>query len=247
MKLPLIIFTLLIAIACKNKQEEVPLSVKKSSKQAIINDSVLSVNQVSATNYTFYADSVFHGQKQILKYYLSKYGSDTCTAIKRNMADVIADFEGLSDLGFIRKQAKCSVFVLPPLNYCNYTNEDTWDGESYYFTDTTLPRLHTDSYCCHPSNIFLVGDIDEDGISELGQYFSSCSSRFKSIFVWTLKNNQWKKIGRSTFDQRYMNYKKPFSQLVKKTSKNKFKMFEITDSTDDSTKIRKPNWKEFSM
>jgi hypothetical protein len=44
-----------------------------------------------------------------------------------------------------------------------------------------------------------------------------------------------------------MNYDTSFASYVKKTTKNKFKMFEITDLVEDKTKIGKPNWLEFSI
>jgi hypothetical protein len=92
-----------------------------------------------------------------------------------------------------------------------------------------------------------VGDIDEDGVAEIGQYFSSCASHYKSLYVYSLKNKRWKEIGHCVYDLYYMNIGKPFSYFVRKVSKNKFKMLEITDLTDDTTKIGKRNWKQFSM
>jgi hypothetical protein len=98
-------------------------------------------------------------------------------------------------LGRIRPgKPPVAVFVWPQLSWCDL------EGDAYYFTDTSLPRLETESGCCHPQSLFLVGDIDEDGIQEIGQYFSSCASRYKSLYVYSLKNNTWKEVGHSTFD-----------------------------------------------
>jgi hypothetical protein len=44
-----------------------------------------------------------------------------------------------------------------------------------------------------------------------------------------------------------MDIGKPYSYFVRKVSKNKFKMLEITDLTEDKTKIGKRNWKQFSI
>jgi hypothetical protein len=44
-----------------------------------------------------------------------------------------------------------------------------------------------------------------------------------------------------------MDIGKPYSYFVRKVSKNKFEMLEITDLTEDKTKIGKRNWKQFSM
>jgi hypothetical protein len=49
------------------------------------------------------------------------------------------------------------------------------------------------------------------------------------------------------YDLYYMDIGKPFSYFVRKVRKNRFKMLEITDLTDDTTKIGKRNWKQFSM
>ncbi len=239
-------FIISVIASCKNKPIKVPTSPSKSVTTSPALDT-RNAQKVSSVDWLYFADSVLYGQKDVLKYYFTKYKNGTCPSLLYDKKGVIENFEGLLALGNIRKGRKCSVFVLSPLNYCKFGDEDTWDGEAYYFTDTSLPRLQTDSYCCHPGNLFLIGDIDEDGVSEIGQYYSSCASHYKSILVWTLKNNYWRQVGQSVFDQHYMTYDKPFSSLVRKLSKNKFEMFEITDLTEDSTKTGKGNWKRFSM
>jgi hypothetical protein len=216
-----------------------------------IPDTITDINKVKATDYVFFSDSVLHGHKAVLKYYFNKYGSDSicgphCEVYDRK--DIKDEFEGLLYIGNINNNSTTdSVFVLKPLNYCKLEGEVTSDGQAYYFTDTTLPRLQTDSYCCHPSSLFLVGDIDEDGVSEIGEYHSSCASHYKILHVYSLKNKRWKEIGYCIYDLFYMDIGKPYNYFVRKVSKNKFKMLEITDLTDDSTKIGKRNWKQFSM
>ncbi|WP_133054055.1 hypothetical protein [Niastella yeongjuensis] len=191
------------------------------------------------TDYLFFSDSILPEHKSILNYYFSKYGSDT-TRSSYWQQEMKEGFEGLYSIGHIKNNLKMdSVFVLPPLTDI--------EGQCYYFTDTTLPRLQTDSYCCHPSNIFLVGDIDEDGVSEIGQYYSSCVSHYKSLYVYSLKNKAWREIGHCVYDLNYMDIDKPYSYFVKKISKNKFKMLEITDLTPDTAKIGKRNWIRFSL
>jgi len=246
-KLLFAILVYIFLVTCKNKEKSVqPISDIKNVEQQVSstnNDSI----KIKATDYIFLSDSIFHGEKEILKYYLAKYSSDSCDALLYDKADLKRNFEGILKLGNIRSNKSSSVFVLNPINYCKFDDEESFDGQAYYFTDTTLPRLQTESYCCHPSNIFLVGDIDEDGVTEIGQYFSSCSSHYKTLFVWTFKNNRWHQVGASVFDQRYMSYGKPFSSYIRKIRKNKFEMLEITDLTDDKAKIGKENWKKFSL
>jgi hypothetical protein len=218
------------------------IDAQKKKDSIDLQNFIDTFNTVKATDYNFLADSIFHGHKALLKYYVNKYFIDTCVAERFPKDDIKEEFEGLMYIGKIRNnKIRDSVFVLNPLSYCDS------DGQCYYFTDTSLPRLQTDSYCCHPENIFLVGDIDEDGVSEIGQYTSSCASHYKALLVWTLKNNEWKQVGSSVFDQHYMTYDLPYSTYVKKISKGKFEMLEITDLTDDSTKIGKRNWRKFSM
>lgn len=228
-------FTLAILItcflaSCKDKPPKASTPKTTLVPKTKVSDSITDVNKAKAADYAFFSDSVLPGHKAILKYYFSKYESHWQFDERKEIKE---EFEGLHYLGNIKNDhKKDSVFVL---------------GQGYYFTDTTLSPLLTDSYCCHPSNIFLVGDIDEDGVSEIGQYYSSCVSHYKSLYVYSLKNKKWREIGHCVYDLYYMDIKKPYSYFVKKVSKNKFKMLEITDLTNDKTKIGKRNWKQFSM
>ena len=208
---------------------------------------VLQNSKVSSCDYTFFADSVLHGYKNVLQHYFKKYDSDSCNHIELTKSEVIKEFQGFIYIGNINhNHIKDSVFVLGPINYCMTEGEEVLGGQSYYFTDTLLPRLQTDSYCCHPSDLFLVGDIDEDGISEIGQYYSSCASHYKSLHIYSLKNGKWKEVGKSTFDLYYMDINKPFSTWIRKVSKNKFEMLEITDLSE-KTKIVEKVWLKFTI
>jgi hypothetical protein len=215
----------------------------------LITDTIVDANKIKATDYVFFSDSVLHGHKAVLKYYFAKYGSGaTCSSPQfYDKKEIKESFEGLNYIGSIKNNlTKDSVFVLQLFD-CRQSDGKEFYGQAYYFTDTTLPRLQTDSYCCHPSNIFVVGDIDEDGVAEIGQYYSSCASHYKSLYVYSLKDNEWKEIGHVVYDLYYMDIGKPYSYFVKKLRKNKFEMLEITDLTADKTKIGKRNWKQFSM
>jgi hypothetical protein len=230
--------------ACSDRSNKSANSIKESTvgrqkDNQIIKD---TSNTVKSTDYDFLSDSIFHGHKMLLKFYCTKYYSDSCIIQRHQKSDLKEEYEGFKSLGIIKnKYNKDSVFILRPLSYCDS------DGQAYYFTDTTLPRLQTDSYCCHPNSIFLVGDIDEDGVSEIGQYYSSCASRYKSLYVYSLKGNEWKQIGHSVYDIMFMDRNRPFQTCVRKTGKKKFQMLQITDLTDDKSKIGKLNWLNFAM
>lgn len=132
--------------------------------------------------------------------------------------------EGLKNLGDLNGDKKDDfVFVLHSLNHCE-------EGDSYYFTDNNIPRILTDSNCCHPGSIFNIGDIDEDGKSEIAQYYSSCASRYKAITIYSLKNNTWKEIETFSFvlNDKYI-IPQDFKKLFKKASKNNLEYYEIDD------------------
>lgn len=174
-----------------------------------------------SNNYSFYGDTVFPGHKSLIKFFIDQYNKDPCVPMTYEKKNLIEGFEGYKELGDINNDGKKdSVFILEPLNWCEYD-----DGQSYYFTDTTLPRLKSGSYCCHPSNFFKVSDIDEDGISEVGFFYSSCTSRYKSLQVFQLKNKEWQQIATADFDiLTQAPDKVKFEDLVRKIAKNKFQI-----------------------
>jgi hypothetical protein len=233
MKNVLFLILLFSIISCQKRTEAkkvfskphtpVKLSVDqqlKSIKKATSKDSVLS-NDIEFIN-----DSVLKGK---FKLNISKYELEAkkkkCYPIRlqRKMFDEFYN-EGLNNLGDLNGDKKDdSVFVLHALNYCE-------EGDSYYFTDNSIPRITTDSNCCHPSSIINIGDIDEDGKSEIAQYYSSCASRYKAITIYSLKNNVWKEIKSFSFvlnDKYFID--RDFKKLFKKTSKNNLEYYEIKD------------------
>ncbi len=244
--------TLLLLIFFFSGCKHVNNKAKETSTDAITQPSVtviipkrtapLSKDTVFTNDYNFITDSLLHGHKDLVIYYMQKYATD-CPPYQYVKTDLKDDFEGLRKIANLKHhKIRDAVFVLYPISVCE-------DGQSYYFTDTALPRLQTDSYCCHPDNIFSVGDIDEDGIAEIGQYYSSCTSHYKSLCVYTLKNKAWKQVGHSVFDQHYMKYDVPFASHVRKTGKGKFEMHEISDLTADTSGQKKglDSWLKFSF
>lgn len=184
-------------------------------------------------NLHFISDSLLPGKALILERYIQTYQPDSCGIIAYTDRELRSGFEGVKDLGDINgDKIPDTVFVIPPFNFCD-------EGYSYSFFDTTLPRMLTDSYCCHPDNLFSVGDIDEDGIAELCLFHSVCTSRFKSLRVYSLKGGQWKQVGDCTFD---IAYAKPVKEeRVRKIARGKFEMLEITDKENNK------QWKPFSF
>jgi hypothetical protein len=238
--IPSLFIVLIFVSACSNDSANTP--VKDSSTHIVPPAKrVISSDSVITTDTSFIADSLLHIDKRLIAYLIKKYSIITCPPPLYAKEDLREDSNNVTRIGYIIGGAKAdSVFVLSPLS--------AWDdGQSYYFTDTSLPRLVTDSWCCHPENIFLVGDIDEDGVQEIGWYYSTCASHYKSLYVVTLKNNRWDTVGHSVFDQHYMSCKVPFSNYVRKTGKGKFEMLEITDLTENKAKAGKKNWLQFSM
>ncbi len=131
------------------------------------------------------------------------------------------------------------VFILPGLGLCE-------EGQSYYFTDNKIPRIQTESNCCHIESVFSIGDIDEDGGIEIAEYYSSCASSFKSINIWTLKNSKWKLVSDFTFkiNNEYKAFD-DFNKLHKKISKGKFKFLEIYDINGKGELLKE--WKTVTM
>jgi len=223
-------FLLTILFSCKepkvdNKQSQPTTIVQKVNKDSLLK----KLNE----NINFYGDSLFANKSFLIKELVYSYQADTCGIIAYEDTTLKEGFEGFKTIGDINgDKIPDTIFVMPPFNYCD-------DGDSYYFFDPALPRLYTDSYCCHPDNLFPIGDIDEDGITEICIFYSSCVSRFKSLIAFSLKNNTWTQIGRCTFDVDFMKPDK--ENRVRKTGKGKFEMLEIVDRKENK------EWKQFSF
>jgi hypothetical protein len=212
------ILTLLsLTFSCKFKDKTSVVESKTTDKDTIYkNDSLTSL--INA-NKQYFKDSLLNDKSGIIDNYFLLYQVDTCGILPHKNSELKEEFEGIRIVKGIRTEKQSdTLFVMPTFNYCD-------EGESYCFYDKTLPRLYTDSYCCHPDNFFLCSDIDEDGINEVGIFYSSCASRYKSLRIFSLKNRQWKEIGTSDFDVLTQEPDKvSFEKLVKKISKGKFKI-----------------------
>ncbi|WP_326981501.1 hypothetical protein VUJ46_14785 [Chryseobacterium sp. MYb264] len=201
-------FILLIITSCSNKTKV---------------DAQNNVSEIQSS-IKYFSDSLLMANNDILEDYLEKYQSEKCGNQNYTNKQLKDNFKGIKIIKNIRNNAQQdTVFVVPSFNYCD-------DGESYVFYDKSIPRLLTDSYCCNPDNLFVIDDINEDGINEIGIYYSSCVSRYKSLRIFSLKQNYWHEIARSMFD---INTQDPdkveFGDLVLKIEKNQFKICNFED------------------
>jgi hypothetical protein len=221
-----------------NTWEKLPFEEQiRIIKAATSKDSILS-NDIQFIN-----DSILKGKFQLdISRYELESKKNRCYPIRLAKKMVYEfyeqGFKNLGDLNGDKKDEK--VFVLHALNYCE-------NGDSYYFTNNKIPRIQTESNCCHPESIFSIGDIDEDGGNEIAEYYSSCSSNLKCINIWTLKENNWKFVEKFAFYYHNGKYEafKDFKKMYKKIGKNKFKFLEISDMRGNGVPIQE--WKIVTM
>lgn len=213
----IILILVILTFSCKFKDKTNVADKKVTNNGQIYK--VDSLTTILTSNKQYFRDSLLKEHSGIIDNYFSKYQIDTCGMLTQHNSELKEEFEGIKIVKGIRTNKHAdTVFVIPPFNYCD-------DGESYCFFDKTLPRLFTDSYCCHPDNFFVCPDIDEDGINEIGIYYSSCASRYKSLRIYSLKDEHWKEVGISAFDILTQDPEKvQFDNLVKKISKGTFKI-----------------------
>lgn len=251
-----ILFVILFSlVSCEKGKETVPKidshtvsSKSKSSKKLSFDEQLKAIKKGTSKDSVLSNDIEFINNfilKRKFKLDISKYEAEgkkkECDPI-RLQKKLFNEFynEGFNNLGDLNGDKKAdSVFVLHALNYCE-------EGDSYYFTDNSIPRISTDSNCCHPTSIINIGDINEDGKSEIAEYYSSCASRYKAITIYSLKSDKWKKIKSFSFvlNEKYT-IDKDFKKLFKKTSKNHLKYFVISDITVDDKLVTE--WKNIRI
>lgn len=251
-------------IACTNKAEKTdgktidrkevakPNSPKKLSRKQVVQNLKINKpkNSILSNDIQFINDSILEGKFKLdISRYVLENAKKECfpTLVQKEAFYEYSleatkvfkkKFKTLGDLNGDGK--KDSVFILPGLGWCE-------DGQSYYFTDNQIPRIESNSNCCHPESIFSIGDIDEDGGNEIAEYNSSCASNFKVFKIWTLKNGKWKLVDDFIFYFNNGKYEafKDFHKLYKKISKNKFKFLEISDMRGDGNVVME--WKTVTM
>ena len=132
-----------------------------------------------------------------------------------------------------------SIMVIPELYI---TSDSSYEnGTSIIFSDARIPRITVDQECLAVDFVFVAGDIDEDGIMELGKYYTTCVSRFKSLELITLKKDRWDIFGAVTYDVWFE--EPPKEQRIRKIIKNEFEMRELTDSSN----VKVDRWIKFRL
>jgi hypothetical protein len=253
----ILLITLLSFLSCRKDSKKSGIEIKQKHKtsKTIVWESLSFEEQIKqmkdntpkdfiiSNDVAYINDSILKGKFKldISKYEL--YSKKNKCYPDRISKKTISEFynQGFKNLGDLNGDKKDDlVFVLHALNSCE-------EGDSYYFTNNKIPRIQTESHCCHPESIFSIGDIDEDGGNEIAEYYSSCSSNFKSFRIWTLKNNKWKFIEQFGFFYNNGKYEafKDFDKLYKKISKNKFKFLEISDMLANGKMVKE--WRTVTM
>lgn len=151
------------------------------------------------------------------------------------------EYPNVKSLGDINNDGRNDSILIIPELYIT-ANKSYENGASPIFTNKNIPRIRVDVSCLETEYIFPVADIDEDGVLELGKYYTSCASRFKRLELISLQNSQWKTLGAITFDTWYEKPEK--EKRIRKIGLNKFQMREITsENIDDKIDI----WKTFKV
>ncbi|PQJ32567.1 hypothetical protein BST92_11805 [Nonlabens arenilitoris] len=165
----------------------------------------------------------------------------TIVVLTSTLIENLERYSIIKSLGDINKDGiNDSIIIIPELFI---TKENSYEnGSSAIFTDKKIPRIRVDVPCLETDYFFPVDDINNDGNTELGKYYTSCSSRFKSLELISLSQEKWKIKGRVTFDVFYEEPEK--EQRIEKIERNKFRMREITSENTDNII---DTWKTFEM
>ncbi len=144
------------------------------------------------------------------------------------LIDNLEKYSQIKSLGDINNDGiNDSIMIIPELFITKKNSYES--GSSAIFTDKKIPRIKVNVSCLETDYIFPVSDINNDGIIELGKYYSSCVSRFKSLELISLNQKKWNIKGQVTFDVFFGEPKK--EERIEKIELNKFRMREITSES----------------
>lgn len=207
--------------------EEIKLKTITSATENVLKTNRIIIEQLISSNLSDYV-------------FLS-HNPDSCNWMPLDSDAQNEKFEGIHRIDDLDGDGLIdSVFVIPPFTFCD-------EGDSYYFTNPSIQALKTNSHCCHPQNIFNIGDVDEDGRAEIAQFYSSCSSRYKSVIFYTLnKDLKWERLVSYTFtlNTEYDIYE-DFVKMFRVKRKGVFQFLEISDVDTKNELISE--WKTFKM
>jgi hypothetical protein len=224
-----------LLLSCKKEQHRVvEKTLPETNKDAAAKKTIDSLKRGQQDDMDFISDSLLHKNRAMLRAYLEKYRTDTCGYIVHGKEKLREEFTGIKEIGDVNGDGRRdTVFLAQPFNYCD-------EGRSYYFFDTSIPRIYTDTFCVGLERFFTVPDIDEDGADEVAFYASSCVSRYKWISVCSLQNGEWIETAGVIFDIVTRDPEKTnFETLIKKTGKGTFMVCEFNEG--------KTTWLQFSM
>ena len=123
-----------------------------------------------------------------------------------------------------------SIQLMPELIYSSENGYE--EGISIVFSDPKIPRIKVNSMCVNFDFLFPVGDIDEDGWLELGQYYTSCASRYKALILLKCnKKDQWDEVEHCSYDTYFP--EPHFSTRIRKVGKNQYELTEIVNDNID--------------
>lgn len=231
----LIIFS--ICLGCTNVAERV------ISQEKLPNTTKVALTEKNIVNWKYHWEDpeqkeallanpkVHHCIKEALR-------DSSILVLTRSVTARVAYYSQIKSLGDINNDGvNDSIVVIPEL----FVTEDNSyeDGYTALFTSKEIPRIRVGTRCLGIDDLFPVADIDEDGVTELGEYANACTSRYKGLHVLTLQNNQWIEKGGVTFDTWFPN--PPKEERIVKTGINTFKMREITKKEEND------KWVFFTM
>lgn len=159
---------------------------------------------------------------------IKKYIVDSMVLVMADyLLENLAEFKKVKVIGDINGDKRIdSVQLMPELIYS--TEYGYEEGISVVFSDPKIPRIKVNSMCVNFDFLFPVGDIDEDGWMELGQYYTSCASRYKTLVLLRCnKKNTWKEVEYCAYDTYFP--EPHISTRIRKIKKNQYEMTEITD------------------
>lgn len=141
------------------------------------------------------------------------------------------DADGLQD----------SVLVMPEFLYTDSSKHSGNEGQAFVFTKASLGKLLSpEPGCNHIANMFLLEDIDEDGIREIGLYTSSCASRYKALRVFALRKGTWREMGSVPFDIHCPD--PPKQERVRKVKRSVFEMRYVTEGSGPDYPCTDDQW-----
>ena len=214
----------LIIFSCKKKEQLSPVSIEKikdTLTKPIEKKSTKKKEEDSiwSNDSKFINDSILKGK---FKLNISKYVKNSLP-YKISKKDIKEFYnEEIVNLGDLNNDKK------DDFGFRLYNMESFYGPQSYYFSDNKIPIIETESECCHSTNLFSIGDIDEDGGNEIGQFTSSCAGSSKWIIIWTLKKNKWREVGVFGFNVLgEYSFPEDTHKLHKKIAKGKFKFLDV--------------------